>query len=52
MIVPVADLWGLRGATAPSLQPQGIQKCQCSDIKYNKTYHIAGKFGGGKVWQI
>ena len=30
---PMADLGGAMGAVAPSLQPQGIQKAQCSDIK-------------------
>ena len=29
----VVDLGGLGGAIAPFLQPQGIQKNQCSDMK-------------------
>ena len=35
----VADLGpGGTIAPSPSLQPQGIQKSQCSDIKCTKTY--------------
>ena len=30
---PMADLGGLWGLWPPSLQPQGIQKAQCIDIK-------------------